>query len=140
MSLNEVFASKIKIVQTLRRAEKPLIAQHIAKRSRLTPQLISYQLEQMVDWGIVTKSNSEDKTFYQLQKPYCNEELLETLSDMLIPYMKKMSAGMDFSQVKVSTTEAIIRNLFMFLRIFEAEIEKLPFKSVLSESICEHLK
>lgn len=140
MTLEDVFASKIKIIKTLRRAGEPLIAQHIAKRSRLTPQLISYQLEQMVDWGIVTKSNSEDKTFYQLQKPYCNEELLETLSDMLIPYMKKMSAGMDFSQVKVSTTEAIIRNLFMFLRIFEAEIEKLPFNNVLSDGTCEHLK
>lgn len=123
MNLEELFSSKIKIVQTLRRAGKPLIAQHIAKRSRLTPQLVSYQLEQMVDWGIVTTSNIEDKTFYQLQKPYCNEGLLEILSDMLIPYMNKISVQMDFSQIKISPTEAVIRNLFVFLRLFETEIE-----------------
>lgn len=124
MSLNEVFASKIKIIQTLRRAGKPLIAQHIAKRSHLTPQLVSYQLEQMVDWGIVTTSNVEDKTFYQLQKTYLNDQLLEDLSILLIPYMEKMSKSMDFSQVKGSSSEAIMRNLFMFLRLFETEIDK----------------
>ncbi len=124
MSLEEAFTSKIKIIQTLRRAGEPLIAQHIAKRCRLSPQLVSYHLEQMVQWGMIITSNAEDKTFYHLQKAYCNDQLLEDLSVMLIPYMKKMSKNMDFSQVKVSPSEAVIRNLFMFLRMFEAEIEK----------------
>ena len=129
MSLEEAFASKIKIIKALRRAGEPLIAQHIAKRSRLSPQLVSYHLQQMVEWGMIITSTSEDKTFYHLQKAYCDEELLGILSDMLIPYMEKMSEGMDFSQVKVSTTEAVIRNLFMFLRLFEAEIDRASLKS-----------
>lgn len=129
MSLDEIFTSKIRIIQTLRKAGEPLIAQHIAKRSRLTPQLISYQLEQMVDWGIVTILDVEDKRFYQLQKPYCSEESLEILSNMLIPYMSKISSQMDFSQIKVSATEAVIRNLFMFLRIFQTEVEKPAFNN-----------
>jgi len=126
LSLEEAFASKIKIIQTLRRAGGPLIAQHIAKRSRLSPQLVSYHLQQMVEWGMIITSNVEDKTFYHLQKAYWNDQLLEDLSIMLIPYMKKMSKNMDLSQVKVSSSEAVIRNLFMFLRLFETEIEKLP--------------
>lgn len=126
MSLNEAFASKIKIIQTLRRARQPLIARHIANRSRLSPQLVSYHLEQMVQWGMIITSNSEDKTFYHLQKAYWDDQLLEDLSLMLVPYMQKMSRGMEFSQVKVSTTEAVIRNLFMFLRLFETEIQKKP--------------
>jgi len=126
LSLEEAFASKIKIIQTLRRAGEPLIARHIAKRSRLSPQLVSYHLQQMVEWGMIITSNVEDKTFYYLQKAYWNDQLLEDLSIMLIPYMKKMSKNMDLSQVKVSSSEAIIRNLFMFLRLFETEIEKLP--------------
>ncbi len=126
MSLNEAFASKIKIIQTLRRARQPLIARHIANRSRLSPQLVSYHLEQMVQWGMIITSNSEDKTFYHLQKAYWDDQLLEDLSLMLVPYMEKMSRGMEFSQVKVSTTEAVIRNLFMFLRLFETEIQKKP--------------
>ena len=129
MSLEEAFASKIKIIKALRRAEEPLIAEHIAKRSRLSHQLVRYHLEQMVQWGILIASNREEKTFYHLQKAYWNDELLEDLSKMLIPYMKKMSVGMDLSQVKVSTTEAIVRNLFMFMRLFEAEIEKTPLNN-----------
>lgn len=140
MTLEDVFASKIKIIKTLRRAGEPLIAQHIAKRSRLTPQLVSYQLEQMVDWGIITTSSVEDKSFYQLQKPYCNEELLEILSETLIPFMSKISTQMDFSQIKVSVTEAVMRNLFMFLRMFESELGKLPINNDLSNSGCEPLK
>ena len=126
MNLEEVFASKIKIIQTLRRSGKPLIAQHIAKRSSLTPQLVSYHLLQMVEWGMIVTSNIGGKTFYHLQKAYWDDQLLEDLSLMLIPYMKKMSKGMDLSQVKVSTTEAVIKNLFMFLRLFETEIERSP--------------
>ncbi|MCJ7632850.1 winged helix-turn-helix domain-containing protein [Candidatus Bathyarchaeota archaeon] len=126
MSLDEVFSSKIKIIQTLRRAGKPLIAQHIAKRSRLSPQLVSYHIGQMVEWGIITASSFEDKTVYQLQKAYLDEQLLEDLSALLILYMQKMSKNMDFSQIKGSTTEAVIRNLFLFIRLFETEIEKLP--------------
>jgi len=142
LSLNEVFASKIKIIQTLRRAGEPLIAEHIAKRSRLSHQLVRYHLEQMVQWGMIITSNSEDKTFYHLQKAYWNDQLLENLSVMLIPYMEKMSRGLDFSQVKVSTTEAVIRNLFMFLRLFETEIDKSSGTANRnpSNSFCEPLK
>ncbi len=142
MSLEEAFASKIKIIRALKRAGKPLIAQHIAKRSRLSHQLVRYHLEQMVQWGMIITSNSEDKTFYHLQKAYWNDQLLENLSVMLIPYMEKMSKGLDLSQVKVSTTEAVIRNLFMFLRLFETEIDKSSGTANrnTSNSFCEPLK
>jgi hypothetical protein len=83
----------------------------------------------MVDWGIVTASDVEDKRFYQLQKPYYDEEILENLSETLIPFMSKIGSQMDFSQIKVSSTEAVIRNLFMFLRLFETEIDRLTFNN-----------
>jgi len=124
LSHEEAFASKIKIIEVLRRSTTPLIAQHIAKRTHLSAQLVSYHLSQMVDLGMVIASNFEERTIYQLQNAYYDERLLEDLSVMLIPYMQKMSKGMDFSQVKVSDTEAVTRNLFMFLRLFEMEIEK----------------
>lgn len=140
MTFEDVFASKIKIIKTLRRAGEPLIAQHIAKRSRLNPQVVSYQLEQMVDWGIITKLNVEDKMLYQLQKSYCDEKLLELLSNTLIPFMNRICNQMDFSQIKISSTEAVMRNLFMFLRMFESELGKLPVNNDLSNSGCEPLK
>lgn len=89
----------------------------------------------MVEWGIITASSFEDKTVYQLQKAYLDEQLLEDLSALLILYMQKMSKNMDFSQIKGSTTEAVIRNLFLFIRLFEAETTKKPFdKDALSTS------
>lgn len=126
-AFNDLFSSKIKIIQVLRRADDPLIMQHVAKRSHLSVPLVSYHLEQMLEWGIIVASNSEDKTVYSLQEAYCDDQLLEDLSEMLVPYMNKMRKRMDFSQVEVSSTEAVIRNLFMFLRLFQTEIEKRPF-------------
>ncbi len=127
--MNEAFDSKVKIVQALRRANEPLILQHIAKRSRTSRQLVSYQVEQLVEWGIITTSVIEDKTYYQLQKPYYDDQALEKLSTKLLPYMRNISDKMDFSQVKGSTTEAVVKNLFMFMRLFETEIEKSFAKS-----------
>ena len=124
MTLEDAFDSKVKIVQALRRANQPLILHHIAKRSKMSPQLVSYQLEHLIEWGIVTSSVSEDKTFYQLQEPYYDEQALEKLSKKLLPYMFSISEKMEFAQVKGSTTEAVVKNLFMFMRLFETEIEK----------------
>lgn len=142
LSLNDAFGSKVKIVQALRRANQPLILHQIAKRSKMSHQLVSYQLEQLVEWGIIIASINGDKT-YQLQKPYYDEKALEKLSIKLLPYMKMISDKMDFSQVKGSTTEAVVKNLFMFMRIFETEIEKTFAKSKpepsLAKSVCNNL-
>lgn len=124
MILNEAFDSKVKIVQALRRANQPLILHHIAKRSRISRQLVSYQVEQLVEWGIITTSVIEDRTYYQLQTPYYDDQALEKLSTKLLPYMRSISDKMDFSQVKGEATEAVVKNLFMFMRLFETEIEK----------------
>lgn len=126
-SFNDLFSSKIKIIQVLRRAEGPLIMQHVAKRSRMSVQLISYHIDQMLEWGIIVAVTDENQTVYRLQDAYYDDELLEDLSKMLVPYMNKMREGMDFSQIKMPATEAVIRNLFMFLRLFQTEIEKHPF-------------
>ena len=126
MSLNDFFDSKIKIIQALRRAKGPLIMHHVAKRSHLSVQLVNYHIAQMLEWGIIVASQSEDKTVYTLQNAYYEDQLLEDLSQMLIPYMNKMREGMDYSQIKVTPTEAVIRNLFMFMRLFQTEIEKNP--------------
>jgi len=139
LSLNDFFDSKIKIIQTLRRANGPLIMQHVAKRSRMSVQLVSYHLEQMLEWGIIIASTSEDKTVYTLQSAYYEDQLLEDLSMMFIPYMNDMREGMDFSQIKVSPTEAVLRNFFMFLRLFQTEIEKHPLgKKGASENLFEN--
>ena len=127
-ALNDLFSSKIKIIQVLRRADGPLIMHQVAKRSRMSVQLVNYHVGQMLDWGIIVASTSEDKAVYTLQEAYYEDQLLEDLLDMIIPYMEKMSKSMDLSQIKIPETEAVIRNLFMFLRLFQTEIEKRPYE------------
>ena len=136
-ALDDLFSSKIKIIQVLRRADGPLIMHHVAKRSRMSVQLVNYHVEQMLDWGIIVASTNEDKTVYTLQEAYYENQLLEDLLDTIIPYMEKMSQSMDFSQIKVPETEAVIRNLFMLLRLFQTEIEKRPYnrKAPIKESL-----
>ena len=124
MSINDFFDSKIKIIQTLRRSNKTLIMQHVAKRSHMSVQLVNYHVAQIVEYGIIVASRFEEKTLYTLQESYYSDQLLEDLSQMLVPYMEKMSKTMDLTQIKVTPTEAIIRNLFMFMRLFQSEIDK----------------
>lgn len=128
MSINDFFDSKIKIIQALRRADGPLIMHHVAKRSHMSVQLVRYHIEQMLEWGIIVASTDKDKTVYTLQEAYYEDQLLEELLAIIIPYMEKMSENMDFSQIKVPSSEAVIRNLFMFLRLFQTEIDKRPYE------------
>ena len=127
-ALNDLFSSKIKIIQVLRRANGPLIMHHVAKRSHMSVQLVKYHIVQMLEWGIITASTDKEKTVYTLQEAYYEDQFLEDLLAVIIPYMEKMSKNMDFSQIKVPETDAVIRNLFMFLRLLQTEIEKRPYE------------
>lgn len=117
--------SQIRIVEAMQKARKPLILQHIAKKSRLTPQLVNYHLKQMISWGIVNVYTEDDKTFYVLQAPYYDEGALEALFAVLTPYLKAMTQDMDFSQIEVKASRALIRNLSIFLSLFQSKIERL---------------
>jgi len=124
----DFFTTKIQIIETMQKAGKPLILQHIAKRSKLTPQLVSYHMKQMIQWGIAGTVQSPDftdpKVYYVLQPAYYDENWLNSLFVLLEPYMKALT--IDFEQTEVGHTKSVIRNLSMFLRLFEHKIEKMP--------------
>jgi len=125
----DFFTTKIRIVESMQKAEKPLILQHIAKLSKLTPQLVSYHMEQMVKWGIAGTVRSpdpaDDKVYYVLQQAYYDENWLNSLFALLEPYIKGVTSQIDFDQAGVKPAKAVIRNLSMFLRLFERKIEKM---------------
>lgn len=125
MNLKDFFTSKISIIEAMQKARKPLILQHIAKKSRLTPQLVSYHLKLMIEWGIINVYQEQEKTLYVLQAAYYDEGWLEALCAVMTPYLKAMSRDMDLSQIQVQPAKALIRNLAMFLRLFEKKIEKI---------------
>jgi hypothetical protein len=126
--MQDFFTTKIQIVKAMQKADKPLILQHIAELSKVSTQLTAYHVKQMVEWGIAgtVDVNGDDKTYYMLQPAYYDHKWLEALFALLLPYLKSMKKQMDFSGTKVESSKAIVRNLSMFLRLFEEKIERIP--------------
>jgi len=128
--VQDFFTTKIQIVKAMQKADKPLILQHISELSKVSTQLTAYHMKQMVEWGIAgtVDVNGDDKTYYMLQPAYYDSKWLEALFALLLPYLKSMKKQMDFSGTKVESSKAIVRNLSMFLRLFEEKIEKIPLQ------------
>lgn len=125
----DFFTSKIPIIEAMQKANKPLILQHIAKRCELDPQLVSYHMKQMIMWGIAgtveSPDLSDDKTYYVLQSAYYDQRWLESLFALITPYITALNEQIDFDQATVEPAKAVVRNLSMFLRLFERKIEEM---------------
>lgn len=125
----DFFSTKIRIVKAMQKANKPLILQHIAQESKMTPQVVSYQVKEMLTWGIIGTVKSPDlkdqNTYYVLQPTYYDKNWMEGLYAILTPYIQDMAKQMDFTQANMSSPKALIRNLTLILRLFETEVEKL---------------
>ena len=121
----------------MQKANRPLILQHISKLGKISTQLTAYHIKQMVEWGIAgtVDVNGDEKTYYMLQPAYYDRNWLEALFALMLPYLTGMQKQMDFSETKVDSSQAIVRNLSMFLRLFEEKIEKIPLQEGTSKSL-----
>jgi len=113
------------IVETMQKADQPLILNHIAKRSKLSPQLVDYHLEQLIKKGLVLLAEEEGKKYYLLQPIFYDENWLDALYTMLTPFVDGMSGRIGFEQfdLEISKERVIINILIMFLKRFEGELE-----------------
>jgi hypothetical protein len=112
----------------MQKTGKAEIVQHIAKESGLAPQLVAYQIKQMLEWGIVGEVKPDDdpfKTYYILQPAYYDKNWLNALYAALTPYVEALGKMLDYEQAKVTPEQVTTRNLAMLLRLFEAETEKI---------------
>jgi len=128
----DFFQTKICIIQAMQKANKPLILQHIARQTGLSPQLVKYQMEQMAKWGIAgTILHPEDasKTYYVLQQAYYDNNWLNSLYALLTPYVEALGKMLDYDQAEVKPEQVLTKNLSMLLRLFEAETEKIGITS-----------
>lgn len=129
----DFYGARVRIVEAMQKADKPLILQHIAKAAKLTPQLVSYHMKQMIEWGIAGVYPIEQdpgNTYYTLQPAYYDKKWLDALFVALTPFVKEMGKNIDVDdQAKVETPVAVIHNLSMFLRLFENKIQKLDLRT-----------
>ena len=124
----DFFNTKIRIVKAMQKAKKPLILQHIAKESKMSPQVVAYQIKQMQEWGIVGEIQPEAdpfKTYYTLQPAYYDKNWLNALYAALTPYVEALGKMLDYDQATVKPEQVTTRNLAMLLRLFEVEAEKV---------------
>lgn len=127
----DFFGSKVMIVKAMQKLGKPDIIQHIAKECKMTPQLVKYQIDQMIQWGIVGTVEHPDepfKTYYMLQPAYYDKGWLQSLYAIFTPYIEALGTMIDTDQAAVTPEQALTRNLTMFLRLFEDQLEKMPQK------------
>ena len=106
-----------------------MILQNIAKKTKLTPQAVSYALQKLMEQGIVNVFEEEDKRLYVLQKAYYDDNWLNALYALMIPYVRAMQDKMDFSQTTLTPPKAVVSNFLMFLRLFERRVKKLDINS-----------
>ena len=115
----------VKIVETMQKVRQPMILQHVALKSSLTAQATRYQLDRLIETGIVNIYEDGDEKFYVLQAAYYDEKWLEALYALMTPYVEGMTKKMDFSQTKQLPPKAVISNLIMFLKLFERKVKRI---------------
>lgn len=116
----------LKIVEAMQQSGKPLILNHIAKRTKIPVQLVDYHLEKLIENGIVYSIKQDGNNYYMLQPVFYDENWLNALYAQLTPFVESMNDGESilFDQAKVPEGKVVINIITVFLGRFQVEIEK----------------
>lgn len=124
----------LKIVEVMQQSGKPLILNHIARRTRIPVQLVDYHLEKLIESGIIYSLKENGSTFYTLQPVFYDGNWLNALYAQLTPFVEDMADGdILFEQTKIPREKVVINIITVFLGRFQVEIEK-TFKSFLNKA------
>ena len=115
---------KIKIIKCLVKEEKPLILNHISKKTKRSIQLIDYHIKQMIDQGVIICSLTEGKKYYYLSAPFYDEYGTEALYKYLTPYIETIVTEMKEENDGNVEYKAAIFSLKYMLYIFIDDVSK----------------
>ena len=105
-------ATKLKIIKILIKADKPLILNHIAKKTNLDIQLVEYHIKKLIGDGIVIIETEEEKKYYYLCSPFYDTNNMNALYSLLTPYVEATVKNLSED---TATTEEQVLNTFMYL-------------------------
>ncbi len=111
--------TKLKIIKCLVDEDKPLILNHIAKKTDLDIQLVEYHIKKLIAEGIVNTAIEAEKKYYYLCAPFYDEDNMNALYSLLIPYVK--ATAKEMREEKEEITEKEILNAFMYLMLLFIE-------------------
>lgn len=112
----------IKIILELQKADKPLIANHIAKGINETPQLVDYHLKNLLEKGVILTVEEYDTTFYMLQPSFYMEKAETSLMTILIEWLKIFMEQLEIDP-ELDKTKVILNNLKYYFTIFFLNLE-----------------
>ncbi len=99
--------TKIKILKCILRNDNPMIAYRIAKAINLSSQTTTYQLNKMVDNGILLKENN----YYIPQNYFFNKQVWGAFLEIFNPFVKYIRDETDSSQMEKDDILSILRIL-----------------------------
>ena len=99
--------TRIKILNCILRNNSPMIAHRIAKATRLNPQTATYQLNKMVDNGILLKENN----YYKPQVYFLDKQVWGAFLEIFNPFVKYIRNNTNPSQMKDDNILSILRML-----------------------------
>ena len=118
----------LKILKALIKEDTPLTLSTISKKIEEVPQLTEYHLKKLIQAGILFRLNTDETITYELQQFYYDEETINVLYQMLLPFAEVVHA--ELLQSKQDRTsndlcEITINNLRLLLLLFHDDLGSL---------------
>jgi len=114
---------RLRIIQHLKEADKPLIAHHIAKGTNIRPQLVDYHLKKLVEQGIILVQQEYGHNYYFLQPSFYMEEAETALMKLLTPWIQAFAEQTEIGE-GLEKEQVVYDNLHYYFQIFLKESQK----------------
>lgn len=115
----------LKILLLLKKKDRPLIANHIAKGINERPQIVDYHLKILTEKGIVLITEEFGSKQYLLQPNFYLEDAETALMQLLLPWVQEFSKQTDIHPyMKGSREDIVLNNLEAYWLIFLQNIKK----------------
>ena len=106
--------TKLKIIECLIKADKPLILNHIAKKTKLDIQLVEYHIKIFIKEEVINRAvGDDDKNYYYLVAPFYDKDNMDALYSLLTPYIQETIKTLRDNSAEV--TQKGVINTFMYL-------------------------
>jgi len=115
----------LQIILHLKKADRPLIANHIATAINARSSLVDYHLKKLICQGIVLTTADEYGRYYLLQPSFYLEAAELALMKVLIPWVQEFAKQTEVTEEMDGPKEQVVyANLRRYFEIFLKRIPK----------------
>ena len=123
---NDEIDTTLKIVLFMRKKDRPLIANHVAKGIGESRSLVDYHLKRLIEQGIVLVQDDMDTRFYILQPFFYMEAAETSLMTLLMPWVREVAKQIIINpELKTQKEEVVLQNLILYVKTILHELKTL---------------